>query len=508
MENLKKHFKIFLRNLEFLIKKTLFKHPNKINNTFSNKFKFKISNFNTYIITIIVSLFIYLFYLTFPNIYEKTWLQNDIENKLLDKFKINFSISPRITYKILPSPHFSIKEVKVLNEDENNPKEIAYIRELKIFISQKNLFNKKKLKINKVLIKNANILVKKSNYIYYKKLFNNNFSEENIHIENSNIFFQNNAGETISIIQISKLNLFYDKIKLLNKFFLEGEVFKIPFTFELSKDLVNSNNNIVLVSKKLKLTFKNQENYNNEITYGLNNLLILNSKLISEYKINNNLLSFKSLKSNINNNVITYNGKLNFSPFDLTSSISLEQINLFKFLHKNSILLEIIKSRLLFNNNLSVNVSLDSKNVLDHKLLKNLKLNLNINNGIINFDKSQVLINKIGLLKISNSELNARGNKIMLTSDININIKDSDKFFSFFQTPKKNRKQITNISFSLDLDIINNQLNIGNMTINNQNFTVATKNILDLLNNVENKKTINLIAFKNFVNKILALYSG
>ena len=44
-------------------------------------------------------------------------MQNDIENKLLDKFKTNFSISPRITYKILPSPHFSIKEVKVLNRD-------------------------------------------------------------------------------------------------------------------------------------------------------------------------------------------------------------------------------------------------------------------------------------------------------------------------------------------------------------------------------------------------------
>ena len=508
MENPKKHFKIFLRNLEFLIKKTLFKHPNKINNTFSNKFKFKISNFNTYIITIIVSLFIYLFYLTFPNIYEKTWLQNHIENKLLDKFKINFSISPRITYKILPSPHFSIKDVKVLNEDENNPKEISHIKELKVFISQKNLFNKEKLKINKVLIKNANILVRKKNYIYYKKFFDNDFSEENIYIENSNIFFQNNAGKTISIIQISKLNLFYDKINLLNKLFLVGEVFKIPFTFKFSEDLINSNNNIDLVSKELKLTLKNQENYNNEITYGLNNLSIINSKLISEYKIINNLLSFKSLNSNINNNKTRYDGKLNFNPFDLTSNINLKQINLFKFLHKNSILLEIFKSKILFNNNLSINVSLNSKNVLDHKLLKNLKLNLNINNGIINFDKSQVSIDKIGLLKINNSELNARGNKIILSSDINVDIKDSDKFFSFFQTPKKIRKLITNISFSLDLDIINDELNIGNLTINNQNFTVATKNILSLSNNVQNIKIINLIAFKIFVNKILALYSG
>ena len=73
MENLKKILTVFLKNLNFLIKKTLLKHPKKINNTFSNKFKLKISNFNTYIITIILSLFIYLFYLTLPNIYEKVW---------------------------------------------------------------------------------------------------------------------------------------------------------------------------------------------------------------------------------------------------------------------------------------------------------------------------------------------------------------------------------------------------------------------------------------------------
>ena len=101
--------------------------------------------------------------------------------------------------------------------------------------------------------------------------------DKSINIESSNIFFQNNIGETLSIIQISKINLVYDKIKLLNKFSLIGEIFKIPFNFNLDKDLINNITKVGLVSKKLKIVLKNEENNNNEIFYGLNNLSILRS---------------------------------------------------------------------------------------------------------------------------------------------------------------------------------------------------------------------------------------
>ena len=170
--------------------------------------------------------------------------------------------------------------------------------------------------------------------------------------------------------------------------------------------------------------------------------------------------------------------------------------------------MNIFKSELLFNDNLSVSVSLNSKNILDHKLLNDLIINLKINNGRINFDNSKISIDKIGLLKINNSELNSNGNKIIFTSDVIFNIKNSDNFFSFFQTQKKIRKQIDNISLSLDFDLINNKLNIRNFAINNKDSEVITKNTLDLLNNEENRKIINLIAFKILVNKILTLHLG
>tara|TARA_B110000037_G_C16810828_1_gene379565 strand:+ start:57 stop:389 length:333 start_codon:yes stop_codon:yes gene_type:complete len=105
--------KKIVKNFNNLVKKTIFKLQNKTNNNFN------ISVFNKYLITFIVSLFIYLFYLLIPLLYDKTWVQSNIEKKLLKNFKINISTSADISYRILPAPHFLIKDSKILISSVN-----------------------------------------------------------------------------------------------------------------------------------------------------------------------------------------------------------------------------------------------------------------------------------------------------------------------------------------------------------------------------------------------------
>ena len=95
--------KKIIKNFNKLIKRTIFKVKNKTNN-----------NFNKYLITFIGLLFFYLFYLLIPLHYDKTWVQTNIESKLLNEFKINLSNSADISYRILPAPHFLIKNSKIL----------------------------------------------------------------------------------------------------------------------------------------------------------------------------------------------------------------------------------------------------------------------------------------------------------------------------------------------------------------------------------------------------------
>ena len=100
--------KQIIKNFNNLIKRTIFKVQNKTNNNFN------ISGFNKYLITFIALLFFYLFYLLIPVLYDKTWVQTNIESKLLSEFKINLSTSADISYRILPSPHYLVKDSKIL----------------------------------------------------------------------------------------------------------------------------------------------------------------------------------------------------------------------------------------------------------------------------------------------------------------------------------------------------------------------------------------------------------
>ena len=131
--------KQFIKKFNNFIEKTIFKVQNKTNDNF------KVSNFNKYLIIFIGLLFIYLFYLLIPLVYEKNWLQTQIEKKLLNEFKLNLSTSSDISYLILPAPHFLVKDSKIMISDSKN-KSVADIKNLKIFINQKNFFNKKKVK--------------------------------------------------------------------------------------------------------------------------------------------------------------------------------------------------------------------------------------------------------------------------------------------------------------------------------------------------------------------------
>ena len=446
LEKAKKKFILSIKNYIYAIKQTILKNfkKTKINLTL------KISNFNISLISIISLLFFYLFYLSIPALYDKSWIQNTIENKLINEFNINFSISSEITYEILPSPHFTIRNAKILNDDPENLKTIAEIKALKIFISQKNFFDKEQLKITSVLVDKANFSIQQSDFSYYQNLIAKEFSRNKVKIKNSIIFFKDLNEETILITQISKFFLFYDDLKLLNKIHLEGKIFKIPFLFTLDKDLEKQEKLISLNSQKLELYLKNLSGKKNEIIKGINEISVLNSKLISEYIYNKNQFLFKSKKSQIRNNKINYNGEIILKPFNLILNVDLDNIKLIKLFKNDSILFEILKLDQLYHNNLNTNIVLNSSNISDNKILNNLKINFNIQNGRINFDKSYIKSNKIGSLFLSNSNLILRDGNLMINTDINIKIDNSKNFFSFFQTPKNSRKPIKNIFFNLD----------------------------------------------------------
>ena len=491
--------KQIVKKFNNLVKKTIFKVQNKTNNNFN------ISNFNKYFITLIALLFIYLFYLLIPILYSKTWVQTNIESKLLNEFKINLSTSADISYRILPAPHFLIKDSKILMT-KSGKKTIAVIKECQIFLNQKNFFDKEKINIKKIIINGANFTLLRSDLKLLNELKNKKFSNKKIKINNSNIFLKDNSGEIISIIKVDKTVLFFNDKKLFNFINLKGKIFNVPFTLDLN----NHNNSIKYEkinfnSKLLKLNISNESTTNKKLTFGENNISFLKSTISTKYDIKEKLITFKSASSGIDIPEVSYVGELSINPFDLNLDILLDNYKVSKLFNSNPVLIEFIKSGLLLNNNISVKNSIIIRSNKKKELFQNAKINFNIVNGKFNLNNSTFVNDKKGLIKLDNSNLFLENNNLILSTDILFEIKNSGDLFSFLNTNKQSRKAIKNILINLDYYFLQNEIKFNNVKINNRD---VSDQFLDEIKSFSDNNSNNLVKSRRLINKLLSIYDG
>ena len=483
---MKKIVKIFNN----FIKRTIFKVENKTND------KFHVSNFSKYIIAVIVVLFIYIFYLSIPLLYDKNWVQNKILTKLSDEFNINLSNSFDISYRILPKPHYLIKDTKTAS---------AEIKKLNVYIGQNNFFNKDSIRISEVVIEEANFSLLKDNFKTLFKDSENKFSKKKIKIKDSNIFFKDNLNEIISIIKISNAFLFFDENFLFNLFDLKGEIFNIPFKLNF-QNIVNSQKKIVIKVPDLKVKIINEFfKKDKDFSSGINNISFLSSSINTKYNIKDQIVIFQSEGSRLFNSKINYNGQLSINPFDLNLKINLYNYKISNLFAPNSIINEFIKSGLLFNENISVHTLVNIESTKKDEIFNKAKLDLRVLNGKISFDNSMFINNNIGLIEVSNSNLFLENNKLILASDLSIDIKDIDGLFSFLNTSKKSRKDIKNIKLNIIYDFLGNEIAFKNIKIDDNKVSDQFYNIAEGFND---NNSNNLTKSRRLLNELIGIYEG
>ncbi|MDC1192363.1 hypothetical protein N8003_03700 [Candidatus Pelagibacter ubique] len=482
--------KQIVKNFNNLIKKTIFKVENKTND------KFHVSKFSKYLISAIVVLFIYIFYLSIPLLYDKNWIQNKIVTELGNEFNINLGNSFDFSYRILPKPHYLIRDSKT---------PLAEIKTLNVFISQNNFFNKDSIRINEVVIEEANFSLLSNDLKPLYKESENKFSKKKIKINDSNIFFKNNLNEVISIIKISNAFLLFDEKNLFNLFDLKGEIFNIPFKLKYENAL-NLRKQIEINAPDLKLKvinnfFKKDEN----LSSGISNISILGSSINTKFNIKDQIAIFQSDGSRIYNSKIDYNGQLAINPFDLNLKINLYDYKISNLFTPNSIINEFIKSGLLFNENISVQTLVNIKSNKKDEIFNEAKLELRILNGKISFDKSVFINNNIGLMEISNSNLFLDNDKLFLSSSLSIDIKNIDKLYSFLNTSKNSRKNIRNIKLNIIYDFLSNQIELKNIKINDNDVSSQFNNIAEGFIDINSN---NLTKSRKLLNELINLYDG
>ena len=201
----------------------------------------------------------------------------------------------------------------------------------------------------------------------------------------------------------------------------------------------------------------------------------------------------------------TFKALLEFKPFYFESSINYQTFRL-KDLLNNSFFIEILKSQIFNNKNLNALINFNVKNVYDFDRFSDLSLKLKIEDGNYNFSNSNILWKENVKVLFSDAFLNFDKEKINLNGRTSFEVKNEDEFYKFFQIKKELRKNIEKIELDFNYDFNEEKITFDNLRIDNK----SNKKIEEIISNFNssNKKFLNKITFKNFVNDILIAYFG
>ena len=303
------------------------------------------------------------------------------------------------------------------------------------------------------------------------------------------------------INKIKKGIFFYNEKNLENLILSKNEIFNIPYKIIFKNNKINKNFSTEFNAKKIRLNIENEIDYNKEVKKGILNMRFINKSTLINYNIEKDLIKFSS-----KNKKNTYNGQIDFKPFYLNANFNYEQINSKNFLYENSIFHEIIKSQILNNKNLNLDIDFNIRKLININHLNNIALKIAIQEGDIILNNSNLMWKNDLKITLKESFLTYDDNGVKLIGKINLDYENIDSFYKTFQIRKKNRKDIKLIEIDFIYSFTSKEMSFDNVKIDNLS-NVNLEKFLDKFNSKESKLT-NMVIFKNFMNSFFSAYDG
>jgi hypothetical protein len=460
-----------------------------------------ITKSNKFFLVFVALIVIFISYLSIPNIYDKVEIRKELKNQLLNNLSLNFNLTNDIRYSFFPRPHFIIKNSSIIK----NETEISKIKELKIYVTLKNLFSLNDIKINDLILVNANFNLDNKNYNFFTKLLQKNLKDKSFKIKDSNIFYRNNKKEVLFINKIVNMHYYYDKKNFINTVSSKNEIFNIPYFLELSENIVDKKIFSKLIIKSLKLKIEDQIDYSNDQIKGSTNLILNRKQRSAIYKIKNGNFNFNFFDK-LNNSNLFYKGEVNFKPFYSSFEGIDKEIDVSSIFNSRGLFSGLIKTSILNNRNLNVNLSINGDKIENYNNFVDISINSKIQEGLIDLDDTKFVWKNLANFKISNSLLYVRDNQLILDGKLDIFIDNSAEIYKSLLTPKRNRTKINKIDLNFNYNFDYKSLDLSDIKIDNelnQKLNMILKNLT-----FKNDKLQNKIYFKNKINKAIKAYSG
>ena len=456
-------------------------------------------NIKIIILGTILLIFSYLLYLSIPSFYNKEKLQKTLIIKLENLFDLNFSSTSKINYSIFPRPHFKIFKTKAFFESNDDKREFGEVKTIEIYISQKKLFKQDNVFIKKVIFKDANFYLDKNDFEKINSIIRKKTNKKTSFVR-TNFFLRDEKKEILLLTKIQKLILNYKSKELKKIVKSNGQIFSTPYNFDYLIDFNKNKNFFELDLKKFGLRMKNEFSSEKE-NLSKNEINFLQTNLSSEikYKKKNGLILINSLESRINQSEVNYLGKIFLKPFEIDFLFEFKEFDLKKFLSKNIMFEDIVKNHIIGQTNINGKIIFVLKELKNNNLFDYSRILINLNSGTIDLNQSEFKSLDFGVAKIQKGQIFTEDNNLKFVGDFHLKIDNSKNFYKTFQIPKKIRKKLENIYFTVSINFLDDIFELNNIKINNKDQKVINKNL---------KNINNWINFKKSVRKVFENYNG
>ena len=470
---------------------------NKIKYFKSNYKKILLNKDNRVFLGIAIATILTLSYFLIPTIYNKDRIQLQIKNQIFKNYNIDIKFNENINYGLIPRPHFYAKNLSILRND----KEIGNTKNLKVFIGIGDFFSINKIDIKDLSFNKTDFTFYIEDMIFFYELLKTEPNENEIIFKKSNIFFKNKKDEVLFINKIYNGKFYYDSNNLQNILSSKNEIFKVPFKFVVKNDKFNKKILTKFNSKKIRLNLNSNTNYDKDFIEGFLNILFINKDTSLNYILKKDSLSFSS-ESNKN----SYSGSIDFKPFYLSANFKYEGLSTKGLFNDDSIFVDLINSEIIDNKNLSANLVLNAKDIININELNNLNLTISIEEGDINFSDSSIMWKDDLKIYFNESLLIKDDDGINFVGTAVLDFNDINNFYSSFQIKKINRSDIKQIKIDFIYNLNNKTVRFDNPKINNTQNTNLEEFLFKF--NSKEERVFNKITFKNFINSFFSVYAG
>ena len=458
--------------------------------------KLKFNQNNRVFLVICVIVILTLIFFLMPTFYNKNIIQSKIQNHVSKKYNIDLKFNEKISYGLLPKPHYLAKNLTILNENGD----IAIAKNLKVFIAIKKFFFINEIEIKDLVFKKTDFEISYKDLPFFYKLLKTAPNENKIIIKDSNIFFKDKNNETLFINKIYESQFSYDSKNLQNILTSKNEIFNLPFKLNIRNDKFNKKILSKFNSPKIRLSLENETDYSELDKKGILDILFINKSTSLLYNIKKDSLEFASEQRN------SYRGLLDFKPFYFSAKFNYNGLSTRNLFNKNSVFVDLIKSEFLNNKNLNAQIELNIKDITNIDELNNLLLKIEFQEGEINLSNSSIMWKDDLKINLNESLINHDNGEITLIGKLILEFKNLNNFYRFFQIKKKDRKKIQEIQLDFVYNINDKTISFDNVKIDKK----SNEKIDNYVSNYNNKKDkiFNKITFKNFTNNFFGIYDG